>query len=102
MDAEHRVVPGGHLGHSVRGTCTVPPGEGAACNPSATYPCQWLDQFCDVPAANGTTATCTKRLALGADCRSTQFILARGCPFDGHCAGDSAAPVAAGVDCGAS
>ena len=71
------------------GACTVPPGDGAACNPSATYPCQRLDQFCDVPATNGTTGTCTDRLTVGADCSSTEFVLARGCPLDSSCAGDS-------------
>ena len=114
------------------GTCNVPPAEGATCDPSVMFPCQRLDDFCDVPAG-ATMGTCDKRLALGVSCESTKAI--GGCVLDGRCDGDSAgnftctgwhtlggscsyptacvanltcstagacAPVTGGVDCGAS
>lgn len=68
------------------GTCTMPPADGEGCNPSAVFPCQRLDEFCDVPTSPpGATGTCTARLAVGADCGSTEYVLARGCPLDGRC-----------------
>jgi hypothetical protein len=71
------------------GTCTVPPAHGAPCASSGSYPCQRLDDFCEVSATDATTPTCTSRLAVGADCSSTEFVLAAGCPLDGRCVGDA-------------
>ena len=71
------------------GTCIVPPGEGEACDPTATFPCGRMDDSCQ-QANDGATAggICIKRLEAGAPCPADPSSTTNPCIADARCVTD--------------
>ena len=71
------------------GTCIVPPGEGEACDPAATFPCGRMDDYCQ-QASDGSIGdgTCLKRLEAGAPCPAEASSTTNPCIADARCVTD--------------
>ena len=71
------------------GTCLVPPGEGEACDATATFPCGRMDDYCQ-QASDGSIGdgTCIKRLEAGAPCPAEASSTTNPCIADARCVTD--------------